>query len=49
MTHALPLLLTLACASDPAPLPDAAVSDAGELQGEWAVVSVSIDGRDGTP
>ena len=32
--------------SRPTPPPDAAVSDAGELQGEWEVVSWIIMGRD---
>ena len=49
MTHAPPLLLALACASDPAAaLPDAAVSEAGELQGEWEVVGCVINGGDET-
>jgi hypothetical protein len=49
MTHALPLLLALACASGPAnDPPDAAVSDAGELQGEWEVVSCRIGSTDET-
>jgi hypothetical protein len=39
-----PLLLAaiLAPADAPTPPPDAAVSDAGELQGEWEVVSLWI-------
>jgi hypothetical protein len=36
---ALVLVMTLAPADASAPPPDAAVSDAGELQGEWEVVS----------
>ena len=43
-----PLLLAaaLAPADAPTPPPDAAVSDAGELQGEWEVVGCVIDGKD---
>ena len=45
-----PLLLTLALAPADAPAspPDAAVSDAGELQGEWEVVSAFTQGGDST-
>jgi len=47
---AAPLLLAaaLAPADAPTPPPDAAVSDAGELQGEWEVVSLVRSGRDQT-
>jgi hypothetical protein len=47
---AAPLLLAaaLAPADAPTPPPDAAVSDAGELQGEWEVVSAVIDRVDET-
>jgi hypothetical protein len=42
---AAPILLTLALAPADAPMspPDAAVSDAGELQGEWEVVAAYFD------
>jgi uncharacterized protein (TIGR03067 family) len=45
------LLLAATPAPDgaPAPPPDAAVSDAGELQGEWEVVRVFFGGVDETP
>ena len=39
-TAALLLTLALAPADAPTPPPEAAVSDAGELQGEWEVVSM---------
>jgi uncharacterized protein (TIGR03067 family) len=42
------LTLALAPADAPAPPPDAAVSDAGELQGEWEMVALVISGRDKT-
>ena len=49
MIHALPLLLALAFGSDTAAAPpDAAVRDAGELQGEWEVVSVFYGDADST-
>jgi len=43
-----PLLLAAALAPADAPTtpPDAAVSDAGDLQGEWEVVEVNSDRRD---
>jgi len=40
------LALTLAPADAPTPPPDAAGSDAGELQGEWEMVSCVLNGRD---
>jgi uncharacterized protein (TIGR03067 family) len=47
MTATLLLLaVTLAPADAPTPPPDAAVSDAGELQGEWEVVEVNSDRRE---
>jgi uncharacterized protein (TIGR03067 family) len=49
MTHTLPLLLALACASDPTPAPDAAVNDAGDLHGEWLVVGCNDGGTDRSP
>jgi hypothetical protein len=48
LTASLLLALTLAPADAPTP-PDAAVSDAGELQGEWEIVRVSFNGNDETP
>jgi uncharacterized protein (TIGR03067 family) len=44
LTASLLLTLALAPADAPTPPPDAAVSDAGQLQGEWEVVTASIDG-----
>jgi hypothetical protein len=47
MTHTLLLLtLALAPADAPTPPPDAAVSDAGELQSEWELVSCVVNGRE---
>ena len=48
--HAAPLLLAamFAPADAPTPPPDAAVSDAGELQGTWEVVRVFFAGNDAT-
>jgi uncharacterized protein (TIGR03067 family) len=47
---AAPLLLALALvpADAPTPPPDAAVSDAGDLRGEWEVVGCIINGGDET-
>jgi hypothetical protein len=48
MTYTLPLLLslTVAPADAPTPLPDAAVSDAAELRGEWEIVGCNDGGID---
>jgi uncharacterized protein (TIGR03067 family) len=48
LTASLLLALTLAPADAPSPPPDAAVSDAGELQGEWEIESVFISKKDET-
>jgi uncharacterized protein (TIGR03067 family) len=48
LTASLLLAAALAPADAPTPPPDAAVSDAGELQGEWEVVSAFTQGRDST-
>ena len=40
------LLLTLALADAPTPPPDSAVSDAGELQGEWEIVRFAFGTND---
>jgi len=42
------LAATLASADAPTPPPDTAVSDAGELQGQWEVVSVFYGNADST-
>jgi uncharacterized protein (TIGR03067 family) len=48
-TASLLLAAALAPADAPTPPPDAAVSDAGELQGEWEVVGCDMEGGDETP